>query len=148
MEAGIGTALIFTGLGLRASKSQQKLDIAKTKYEEQSANLAFNEMALESTNNFRKALGAQVALAGARGGLGSSDLAQFTSESYANYLNDQATIARKSENARIGAALDVGQARANRSLRDLGLIAGFGKSLTSATNLNKGDASGTKKVKG
>lgn len=144
MEAGIGTALLFTGLGLKASREQEKLDTARSKYETESAGLAFNEMALESTNNFRRAVGSQIALAGARGGLGSSDLSQFTTETYANYLSDQDAIARKERASRISGTLDVSQARLSRRARDFALMTGLGKSIASATNLNAGDKSATK----
>jgi hypothetical protein len=141
-EAGIGTALIFTALGMRDSRQQEKLDVARIGYEQESAQLAAAESAYESTRNFNQAVGTQIALAGARGG--GSMLQQFSVESYANYLADQNSIRRRGENAVISGSLSRGQAYGDRRLRDLQLLSSFGQNVGNTYNLNASSKSATK----
>jgi hypothetical protein len=141
-EAGIGTALIFTALGMRASHQQQRLDVARVGYEIESAQLAAAESAYESTRNFNSAVGTQIALAGARGA--GTSLQQFSVESYANYLADQDSIRRRGQNAVIGGTISRAQAYGDRQIRDLQLLSSFGKNVANSTNLNTASASATK----
>lgn len=142
MEVGIASAILFTGLGLNASRQQARLESAKIGFETESARLAASEAAYESTRNFRQAIGTQVALAGARGGPGSSNLLQFSTESYTNYLADQAVIERTRQAAGIAGGLERGQSNSNRRLRDIGLLAGLGRSIGGSINLNAAPAPG------
>jgi len=135
-EAGLGTALIFTGLGMRASRQQEKLDQSRIGFETESAQLASSEQAYESTKNFNQAVGTQIALAGARGGTGSSALRQFSMESYSNYLSDQSAIKRTGRAAAIGGTLQKAQSKGDRYARDLKLLAGLGSSVADSYNLN------------
>ena len=125
---------LATGGGLYASRQQSKLEKAQYEYEGEAARLAAAESAYESTRQFRQAIGSTVALAGARGG--SQALTQFTTESFSNYLADQASIMKRGENATFAQKIKILESKSNRRSRDLKLALEFGTNVAQNINLN------------
>ncbi len=130
MDGGLGVALLLTGAaqgvatvgGLYASKQQAKLDRATIDYEASQAELAAADAAYQNTVGYRRALSQQIAMEGYRGGPGGSALRQFTMDTFANYAQDQAALARKAAQVPIARSIAVANASSNRLMRDLGLV--------------------------
>lgn len=137
---------LSTGAGLLASKKQYQLNKAQYNYEMEAAQLAASEAAYESTRQFRQAIGSSIALAGARGG--NLSVAQFTMESYGNYLRDQEAIKKRGQAAAFAGKIKSIEAKSQRFANDLNLATSFGGSLFQNINLNKTSKSKAGKVNG
>lgn len=144
MDAGLSTALLLTGAaqglstvgGLYASKRQAKLDKARIDYETATAELATADAAYENTQSFRRSLATQIATASLRGAPGSSIIRQFTTDSFSNYVRDQASISRRAGQVEIAGKIARANVGTDRLQRDLGLIGNYFSSAFSGVNLN------------
>lgn len=141
MDFGLGTALLIgqvatTAGGLYASRQQAKLDRATVDYEAAQAELAAADAAYQNTRSYRRALSQQIAMEGYRGGPGGSALVQFTTDTFANYAQDQAALARKQAQIPIARNIALANASSNRLMRDLGLVGGLFGSMFQGVNFN------------
>jgi hypothetical protein len=137
---------ISTAAGLSASRKQYKLDKAQYAYEAEAAQLAASEAAYESTRQFRQAIGSSIALAGARGG--NLSFAQFTMESYGNYLRDQEAIKKRGQNAALAGKIKKIESKSQQMATSINLATNFGQSLFQNVNLNKLSKPKTGKLNG
>jgi hypothetical protein len=126
---------LSTGAGLLASRKQYKLDKSQFEYETQAAQLAASEAAYESTRQFRQAVGSSIALAGARGG--NLSFAQFTMESYGNYLRDQEAIKKRGQAAAFAGKIKKIESKSQQIGAGINLVSNFGQNLFQNVNLNK-----------
>lgn len=125
-----------TAGSLYSSRQQSKLDKATIELETEQNKLAAEELALSSTRNFRQMIASQLAMVGMRGAGGSSMFRQFTTESYANYLADQASIERQGKYGLISGGLQSASASLSRLSRDIGTLGSAGKDYLEGVNLN------------
>lgn len=140
MEAAIATTLILGAAQLAASNQQKKQDFASINFDESVTALQLEQQANQNARTFKQNIASQVALASVRGGPGSTSLRQFGSASYANFLQDQASIARGVRNVGTSAQLQRGGASTKRLGRDLGILANTAGNIFNMTNFSGGDA--------
>ena len=133
--AAVGSAVGGFVSSSISSNNQGKMDAAALELQlSQAKHTAAEKSAIHSTN-FRQALASQVALTSMRGG-SSTVMAQFTQESYRNFLQDEQALKMGLSVAEAGAGIE----RANLAARsELRTQKAFGSAVSSATtglNLN------------
>ncbi len=126
-----------TAAGLYTSKQQSKLDRATIELETEQNKLAAQEFALQSTRSFRQMIATQLAMVGMRGAGGSSIYRQFTTDSYANYLADQASIERQGRYGMLSGSLQSANIGLSRAARDINTLSTGTKDYLESVNLNK-----------
>lgn len=134
-----GAAIGAGGVGLFQSRSDSKtqfqLDQEVIKLNREQARLKATETSAIHASNFRQALASQIASAALRGGSGSL-VAQFGSEAFKNFNQDQRAIETGLKISEAQNTIEGASATARRSARDTQSFANFANSSLSGINLN------------
>jgi len=132
----LAASTVSTAGGLYASKQQEKLDRAINSAETERARLVGAETALTSARDFRSALSSQLAISSLRGGSGGSLVAQFGSQSVANFMSDQRTLEANQKFIGIKSDLRGAEIKSQRFARDVSSVSSLLKAGSQAVNIN------------
>lgn len=118
-----------------AGKTQEILDEAALRLNQQQARTNAAEKQAIHARNFRQSLASQIALASFRGG-GGSVARQFGTEAIRNFLDDQKAIEAGVELADVQGQFERANLSAKQSARDLNIITNAAKTGFEGLNLN------------
>jgi hypothetical protein len=128
---------VSTGLGMKANRQQQKIELAMLEAETESAKLQASEEAFESARSFRQALASQLAISSLRSGTGGSLVRQFGAASISNMLRDQEVFGRRQKFIDIAASSSRAQIKSNRFSKDISGLGGLLEAGVSSLNFSQ-----------
>lgn len=117
------------------ARTQQMLDTATLKLQQEQARLKAAEQSSIHAGQFRQALASQMALASMRGGAGSL-ATQFGAQAYQTFMQDQKAIERGLMTAETAGKIREAEITARRSSADLKAYTRLFSSATEGINLN------------
>jgi len=135
MGAQIGAAGVGAFQSKSAGDNQGMLDEAALRLNMEQARLTAAERSSALARKFRKSLASQVAIASMRGGSGSL-VAQFGSESFQNFLEDQGAIDRGLAVAERQGDIAGAELKAKANTRDTKTAGNFASSAFDAVNFS------------
>lgn len=133
--ASIGAAGVGALQAHDASETQGIMDEAALKVNMAQARQTAAERSALLARNFRKSLASQVAIASMRGGSGSL-VAQFGTEAFQNFIEDQGAIEAGLDVAETQGKLSSAQIDANKETRDLKALGKFSSTAFDAVNFS------------
>ena len=139
----LASSTISTVGGLYFSSQQEKIDKAVNNAETERARLVGAETALTSARDFRTALSSQLAISSLRGGASGSLAAQFGSQSVANFMADQRTLASNQKFIGIKSDLRGAEIQSQRFARDVNSVSSLIKAGSESLNMSGPKAKGT-----
>lgn len=135
--AGLGFTLLSRGYNIFSSRQERKLQKAYIDLEKESIKQQALEQSIINTGELRENLSSVIALSGARGGTGGSQLFQFGGKAFANYVQEEKSLASKERRALLGTSLKNAESSAKNQANLFGNVIQAGIDVSDTINFNK-----------